>query len=104
MRDYDLKRGHFKFIQGPKLFELVQEIFGKADKQEEKIATSYGALDKLIVWTDGKSLFVETNMNKDVDNEVARETISIYNKFLEKATGLSSKERAKRAKKKAVKD
>lgn len=101
MREYILKRGHFKNIQGQKLVDIVKESFGNADQIEDKIMASYGALDKISVWTDGKSLFVDTDMNKDVADDVARETITAYNKFLEKATGMSAKERAKKAKKAA---
>jgi hypothetical protein len=101
MREYILKRGHFKNIQGQKLVDIVEESFGNANQMEEKITASYGALVKISVWTDGKSLFVDTDMNKDVADDVARDTIAAYNKFLEKATGMSAKERAKKAKKAA---
>jgi hypothetical protein len=38
-------------------------------------------------------------MNPKVPEEVARETIARYNRFLEETCGYSSKERAKRLKK-----
>lgn len=101
MRTYELKRGHFKKIEGQKLFDLVRESFGDANAEEEKISASFGALTKIVVWTDGKFLVIDTGMNKNVDNETARETINAFNKFLEKATGFTAKERAKRAQKAA---
>ena len=36
-------------------------------------------------------------MNPQVDNETAAKTISAFNRFLEAATGYTTKERAKRA-------
>jgi hypothetical protein len=39
-------------------------------------------------------------MNTNVTDEVATETIRMYNKFLEGATGFTAKERSKRANKK----
>ncbi len=41
-------------------------------------------------------------MNPKVTEEVARETIARYNRFLEETTGYSSKERAKRLRKSAT--
>ncbi len=41
-------------------------------------------------------------MNPKVPEEVARETIARYNRFLEEATGFSAKERAKRLRKSAT--
>lgn len=101
MRTYELKRGHLKNIEGEKLFELVKESFGDANAEEEKISASFGALTKIVVWTEGKLLVIDTDMNKNVDNETARQTISAFNKFLEKATGFTAKERAKKAQKAA---
>jgi hypothetical protein len=98
MREYILKRGHFKNIQGQKLLDLVRETFGNAEKEEEKISASFGALERIVVWTDGKKLFIDTNMNTGVSNEIASQTISAFNKFLENATGFNAKQRAKKAK------
>jgi hypothetical protein len=103
MREYFLRRGHKKNIEGQKLAEMVRESFGEANEEGAKISASYGALDRILVWTDGKKLFVDTNMNANVSDEVAGQTIGAFNRFLEKATGYTAKERGKRAQKEAKK-
>ena len=97
MQTYELRRGWGKKIEGGNLRSLVESIFGSAQEAESKVVTSFGALAKLATWTDGKSLFVDTVMNREVAEDVARNTISAYNRFLEQATGYATKERAKRA-------
>lgn len=102
MQEYDIKRGHFKNIEGDKLKELIESTFGNLEMKENKYNVYYGALQPLTTWLKGKDvLCVETNMIKDVPDEEINETIRRYNKFLESATGFNSKERVKRAKKKA---
>src|SRR2546421_7090541 len=58
---------------------------------------SYAALEKMVAWTDGKKLFVDTSMKTGVADHIATDTIKTYNTFLERATGLTAKERSKRA-------
>ncbi len=53
------------------------------------------------VWFDGKTLYVDTNMERDVDTETAAATIRAYNTFLEQATGFTAKQRRQRIQKKA---
>ena len=97
MQTYGLRRGWGKKIEGGNLRSLVESSFGSAQEADSKVVTSFGALAKLTTWTDGKSLFVDTVMNREVAEDVARNTISAYNRFLEQATGYATKERAKRA-------
>ncbi|OGS48198.1 MAG: hypothetical protein A3K68_06690 [Euryarchaeota archaeon RBG_16_68_13] len=101
MQSYDLRRGQAKAIEGGNLRALATEIFGAAETDDEKVVVSFGALERLLVWSDGKSLFVETTMKPGVPDAVATDTIKAYNRFLEQATGYSAKERGKRAQKKA---
>jgi hypothetical protein len=101
MRDYELKRGFGKALDGDGLRKLAADVFGDAATDEGKIVVSFGALDRLIAWSDGKRLFVETTMKSGVPDEVATNTIKAYNVFLEKATGYTAKERSKRAQKAA---
>jgi len=103
MQKYGVKRGLEKNLEHSQLKALVEEIFGKASEEEGKIVASYGALNKLITWPEGKNLCVETQMKTDVSNEVASDTIRTYNTFLEKATGFTSKQRSKRLQDKAKK-
>jgi hypothetical protein len=101
MNEYDIKRGHFEKIEGGKLEAMMENIFGNAKKNGEKLSSSFGALENITAWVDGKkTLCVETKMNTKVDDKTATETIRAYNLFLEQATGFNSKERKKRANKK----
>lgn len=103
MRDYDIKRGHFKNIDG-KLEEIVKDIFGTFEKVEGKLVTSYGALVRLECWIEGKTTFwVDTDLEKKVDDETARTTHEKYNDLLLRLTGYNAKQRAKRLKDKAKK-
>ena len=97
MNEYDIKRGHFEKIEGDKLETLMRDLFGSVDKEGEKLKSSFGAMERLTVWTEGKkSLFVETKMNTKVDDKTAAETIRLYNQFLGRSTGFTSKERRKK--------
>lgn len=97
MRSYQLRRGWGKRIAGGVLRDVAAEAFGSADERDGKVVSSFGACTRLTAWTDGKALFVETEMNPGVPDDVAQKTISAFNRFLESATGYTSKERAKRA-------
>jgi len=103
MQDYEIKRGHYANIEGEKLGSIVTEIFGKANKLDDNtFETSFGAIGKLTVTLkDKKTITIDTVMNTKVDANTAADTVRRYNVFLEKATGLTSKERVKRINKKA---
>ncbi|UCD91739.1 MAG: DUF5611 family protein [Methanobacteriota archaeon] len=103
MQAFDIKKGHFKTIEGDKLKELMEDFFGEAEEIDGKLQTSFGALQRLAVWTDGKVLFVDTEMQQGVDDTTALKTIRAYNTFMERATGFTSKQRRDRLQKKAKK-
>jgi len=104
MKEYEIKRGHFKNIEGEKLKELFESSFGNVQIEDEKLISTYGALQPIKAWVKSKNILcVDTIMNSDVPDEEINETIRRYNKFLESATGFNSKERVKRAKKKTEK-
>ena len=96
MHAYDLRRGWAKKIEGGGLQGLVASLFGSADVVEGKVVTSFGAIDRLTAWTDGKSLFVDTVMNPKVDEATAVKSRQAWNAFLEQATGYNAKQRQKR--------
>ncbi|MCK5561621.1 MAG: DUF5611 family protein [Thermoplasmata archaeon] len=101
MKEYEIKRGHFKNIEGEKLKELMMDTFGSVKSEEDKLVINFGALQPLKTWIKDKNvLCVDTQMDKNVDDDTINGTISSYNKFLEAATGFTAKERLKRAKKK----
>jgi hypothetical protein len=102
MQDYDIKRGHQKTLEGGRLKAMMQEIFGNVKEEGGMLVSNYGALDRLTVGWDGKNILkIETVMNPKVEVAIAGDTIKAYNKFLESATGMNSKERGKRLQKKA---
>jgi len=100
----DIKRGHWKVVDGDGLKGLMEEHFGTTIAVDDDgwHMVEYGALKPIKVKMLSKSeLEVITVSNPDVDNDVASESIRRYNKFLVAATGFSSKERSKRMQKKA---
>ena len=102
MKEYDIKRGHLKNIDGDKLKELMESTFGDVESDNDKLIVRYGALQPLHSWVkDKNTLCVDTQMDTSVEDNEITETIKRFNKFLEAATGFTSKERVKRAKKKA---
>ncbi len=101
MQAFEIRRGLGKSLEGEGLYNIAKEVFGSADKKGDKVVVNYGALAPLEVGFNGKELIVSTNMRKDVDTDTATKTISLYNKFLEHATGYTSKERSKKLQKKA---
>jgi hypothetical protein len=103
MQDYEIRRGHFSEIEGEKLGQLMEGIFGNGKKLSDySYETSFGAIARLTATLkDKKVLTVDPVMNTKVDANTAAETVRKYNMFLEKATGFTSKERMKRIQKKA---
>lgn len=101
MRSYELRRGHAKNLEGDQLRAITADAFGAATVEGGKVTATFGAIDKLTAWTDGKMLFVDMAMKPGVPDDVATDTIARNNRFLEAATGYSAKERSKRAQKAA---
>ncbi|OGS55729.1 MAG: hypothetical protein A3K60_03095 [Euryarchaeota archaeon RBG_19FT_COMBO_56_21] len=101
MQQYDIKRGLQENLEKEKLKATAQNVFGKADEKDGKLVISFGALKELKVWSEGKKLCVDTTMDTSVGNDIAAQTIKAYNTFLERVTGLTSKERGKKAQKAA---
>ena len=101
MNEYEMKRGFQDNLKTEKLRELMQEAFGSVQEKDGKLVATYGALKELRAWQSGKKLAVDTTMDTTVDNDTAAGTIKAYNTFLEKVTGLTAKERGKRAQKAA---
>lgn len=105
MRDYELRRGHWKNIDGEKLLHLMQDIFGETKKAGAGYQVeNWGALTRLYAEQLGKThVRVDTVMNPKVGNDDAQKTLRAYNDFLELATGYTAKERSKRAQAEAKK-
>jgi hypothetical protein len=105
MRDYELRRGHWKNVEGEKLLHLMQDVFGETQKVGAGYQVeNWGALTRLYCEVLGKThLRVDTVMNPKVGNDDAQKTLRAYNDFLELATGYNAKERGKRAQAEAKK-
>jgi hypothetical protein len=103
MREYELKRGFAKTLEGDGLRAVAHRTFSNVGLEGNKITVSFGAIERMIAWTDGKKLFVDTVMKKDVPDHIATETIKAFNAFLEAATGYTAKERSKKAQEAAKK-
>ncbi len=104
MNTYPLRRGHFKQIEGVRLKDVMEMSFGPVTEEDGKFVASYGALARVVAWTDGKSVFVDTTTNPSVDDETAVSTRERWNAFLERATGYNAKQRAKKIQEAAKKD
>lgn len=100
MRSFPVKRQNQKLLSDKEsLKNIILEIFGECNEQENGFTTSYGALKRLRIWVDKNQLYVETEMNTGVSPEVGIESHKKYNLFLEKVTGYTAKERAKKLQK-----
>jgi hypothetical protein len=102
----DIKRGHWKVVDGDGLKGLMEEHFDTTVSVDGDgwHMVEYGALKPLKVKMQSKSeLEVLTVSDPEVPNEVASDSIRRYNKFLEAATGFNSKQRSKRLQQKAKK-
>jgi len=98
----DIKRGHFKNIEGDKLRKLMEEHFGNVEKKGDLLISNFGAMQPISVKLEGKkSIMVEIDTDKDTDDSKVAETIKARNSFLFAATGFTTKERSKRLQKKA---
>jgi hypothetical protein len=102
MQEYEVRRGHQENIEPEKLKTHMKEVFGNVVERDGRFVSSFGALKELVAWPCKKNaICIDTKMDTSVANEVARDTVKAYNKFLETATGFTSKERGKRLQKKA---
>lgn len=99
MQKYPVRTSHRGQLTAEALGGLLRETFGTAEIDGAGATTHFGAIERLVARPDGRDLAIDVTMNPKVDDAVARDTIARYNRFLEAATGYSSKERAKRLRK-----
>ena len=100
--EYDIRKGHYASIEGDNLKEIISSVFGNAAVEGDKIVSSFGAITRLEVKVLSKTLMdVSSVTDKTASLEVQTETVRRWNRFLEQATGFTSKERSKRLQKKA---
>ena len=102
MQRYPVRTTHRAHLKPEELVVVAREAFESAEISEGSVRAHYGALVELRAAAEGKELRVEVTMDPKVSVDVAQETVRRYNRFLESATGFTSKERAKRLRKSAT--
>ena len=101
MRDYPVKRTVKKKLAGDGLKEIMERHFEGVKEEGDEITAHYGAMKSIKAKYDGKKLWVETDTDASASDELALDTVRVYNRFLEEATGYTAKERKKLANKAA---
>jgi hypothetical protein len=96
VQKYPVSPKVLKGLELPALGATVAEVFGGSRQEGGFVHAQFGALKDLKVGAEGRALVVETVMDPTVPPDVQQETIRRYNTFLERATGYTSKQRAKK--------
>jgi hypothetical protein len=100
MQEYQIKRGYTKTLTDS-MAQGLRDQFGAEPRasSEGRYTITYGALLRLEVWpgAEGKTLIVDTEANKDADDETIIDTNRRFRNYLQQVTGYTAKERAKKA-------
>jgi hypothetical protein len=97
IQQYKLKRGSKPEIECIK--EIIEANFPvQPDENDGKLVFSYGAIKHFEAWIADKKLCLETVPNKEASDEEILDTNKRFRKFLDEATGYTSKQRVKMAK------
>lgn len=99
MQNYPVRASHRGNLAPEAIERIANEHFGSAVATPQGVSASFGAISRIVARAAGRDLSIDVEMNPKVPEEVARETIARYNRFLEEVTGYSAKERAKRLRK-----
>ena len=93
---YEFKRG-FKKNARQRVIDALKECFSTdVTPLDDEYVLSYGALKMMTVRIDDQ-LLVDTESRSDVSDEVIADTNRRFRDFLERATGYTAKQRAKKA-------
>ncbi|KQM10243.1 hypothetical protein SDC9_97957 [bioreactor metagenome] len=105
MVEYDIKKGWHSKIEGDKLREMMERIFGNARTEGNMVVSEYGILSRIEAEILSKtSMHVATESAKDgLTDEAILDAKRKLNVFVEEATGFDVKARKKRAQDKAKK-
>jgi hypothetical protein len=96
IQEYAFKRG-FKKEAHKRVYEALKACFNvDINAQNDKFVLNYGAIRKMTVRVRD-TLLVDTESDKDVSEAVMTDTNARFRCFLEKATGYTAKQRAKKA-------
>ena len=101
MQRYPVRPSHRANLLPDKLLPIALGVFETAEAADGRVRARFGAITSLTAYGENRELAIELVMDPRVEEAVAAETIKRYNRFLEEATGYSSKERAKRLRKSA---
>ena len=96
-----MRTSHRRNLELATLGTILRSHFDTVEVGPTEVVATWGAIERMAVRPEGRDLAVDLRMNPKVEETVARETIARYNRFLEEATGFSSKERARRLRKSA---
>jgi len=99
VQKYPVRPSHRPNLAPEALERILKNHFESVGGAGPERTASWGAISRLSARADGRELLVDVTMNPKVSEDVARETIARYNRFLEETSGYSTKERAKRLKK-----
>ena len=96
IQEYTFKQG-FKKDANQRVVEALKMCFGiDINVRDDGYRLSYGAL-KMMTIRVADTLFVDTEPSTNVSEEVMIDTNARFRCFLEKATGYTAKQRAKKA-------
>lgn len=102
MQEYPIKRGYTKQLAESMIQGLRDQFETEPRAAEDgRYIVSYGALLRLEVslGAGGKTLVVDTEADKTVDDETIIDTNRRFRNYLLQVTGFTAKERAKKAQK-----
>jgi hypothetical protein len=104
MKEFDIKKGLGKNLEGDLLGKLMKEVFGNVSKDGDAFVSSYGVLTKIEVKQLSSVLLrLDTVSGTPKDDAQIMDSKRKLNEFLEKATGFNAKARMKREQDKAKK-
>jgi hypothetical protein len=101
VQNYPVRASHRANLTLPAIERIARAHFEVVAVEGGVVTVSDGAIERLTVRPDGRTLVVEVRSNPKVGNDVAAATVAKYNRFLEATTGYSAKERARRLRKSA---
>lgn len=100
MQEYQIKRGYTKQL-AESMIQGLRDQFGTEPTAsgDGRYTITYGALLRLevSVGAGGKTLVVDTEANKEADDETIIDTNRRFRNYLQQVTGYTAKERAKKA-------
>ncbi len=101
MQNYPVRSTHRGNLSLPAIERIARVHFQVVTVEAGAVTVSDGAIERLTVKPEGRTLQVEVRSNPKVGNDVAAATVAKYNRFLEETTGFTAKERARRLRKSA---